>query len=169
MQLSLGDVISIATRYAGRSDYSASEVSLYANLALTEVSSRLHFKPKEAFALSNVTGTGDERRIEVPQDFERRLAGPRAPWQLGEPDQTALVRVPRHVFEAARASYGEAVSLREDEGSTVLVTRYSGERQLAGWILSLGEEAEVLAPDSLVERTVDGLERLVTTHDGEPS
>ncbi len=104
--------------------------------------------------------------FEVPEDFERRLAGPRAPWQLGEPDQTARIRVPRHVIDAARASYGEAVSLHDD-GSAVLVTRYSGERQLAGWILSLGEDAEILAPHSLVNRTVDGLERLVAAHDGE--
>jgi len=45
-------------------------VSYYANLALTEVSNRLHHKPKEALALSNVTGTGDERRIALPSDFD---------------------------------------------------------------------------------------------------
>ena len=49
------------------------------------------------------------------------------------------------------------------------MTRYSGERQLAGWILSLGEDAEVLSPDSLVDRTVDGLKGLVATHKGDPS
>jgi proteasome accessory factor B len=48
----------------------------------------------------------------------------------------------------------------------VLVTPYSGERQLAGWILSLGEDAEVLSPDSLVDRTVEGLKRLVAAHGG---
>ncbi len=107
--------------------------------------------------------------FEVPEDFERRLAGPRAPWQLGAPDQTARIRVSGHVFDAARASYGDAVSLQEDNGSAVLVTRYSGDRQLAGWILSLGEDAEVLSPDSLVDRTVVGLERLVAAHEGDPS
>lgn len=106
--------------------------------------------------------------FEVPKDFERRLAGPRAPWQLGEPDQTAFIRVPRHVFDAARASYGEAVWLREDIDETVLVTRYSGERQLASWVLSLGKDVQVLAPDSLVDRTVDGLERLAAAHGAEP-
>lgn len=70
MQLTLGDVISLVTRLAGRSDFSASEVSQWANMALTEVSSRLHYKPKEALALSNVTGDGDERRIQVPSDFD---------------------------------------------------------------------------------------------------
>ena len=41
----------------------------------------------------------------VPEDFQRRLAGPRAPWQLGTLDRTARIRVSRSVFEAARASY----------------------------------------------------------------
>jgi hypothetical protein len=73
MQLALGDVMSLATQFAGRSDYSTSEVSKLANLALTEVSSRLHYKPHEEMALSNVTGTGDERRISLPGDFDAAL------------------------------------------------------------------------------------------------
>ena len=105
--------------------------------------------------------------FDVPKDFERRLAGPRAPWQLGEPAATARVRVTRRIFDAARATYGEAVSLRDEDGSTVLVTEYSGERQLAGWVLSLGGDAEVLSPDTLVDRTVDSLRRLVDAHEGE--
>lgn len=107
--------------------------------------------------------------FEVPEDFERRLAGPRAPWQLGEPDLTARIRVSRRVFDSARTFYGEAVSLVEEDGETLLVTSYSGERQLAAWITSLGEDAEAISPDTLVRRTVDGLERLVATHDAEPS
>lgn len=74
MILSLGDVISLATTFAGRSDFSASEVSRLANLALTEVSNRLYHKPKEALALSNVTGSGSERRIALPADFDGIVA-----------------------------------------------------------------------------------------------
>lgn len=70
MILSLGDVISLATTFAGRSDFSSSEVSRLANLALTEISNRLYHKPKEALALSNVTGTGGERRIALPSDYD---------------------------------------------------------------------------------------------------
>ena len=120
---------------------------------LSRVQSRIVFATKR-----------DGADFDVPDDFDRSLAGPRAPWQLGEPDRTARIGVPRHTFDAARASYGEAVSLREEGGVAVLVTRYSGERQLAGWILSLGTEAEVLSPDSLMDRSVAGLERLVAAH-----
>ncbi|CAN5172775.1 hypothetical protein BH24ACT19_BH24ACT19_22220 [soil metagenome] len=74
--------------------------------------------------------------FEVPEEFERRLAGPRAPWQLGEPDKTARIRVSAEVFDYARVSHGSAVSLEKDHYGPVLVTRYSGERQLAGWTLS---------------------------------
>ena len=74
MLLNLGDIISLSTTFAARSDFSASEVSRLANLALTEVSNRLHHKPKEAKALSNVTGTGDERSIALPSDFDAVIA-----------------------------------------------------------------------------------------------
>lgn len=74
MQLTLGDIISKSTTLAGRSDFSSSEVSFWANFALTEVTSRLHYKPKEALALSNVTGAGDERRFVLPSDFDGAIA-----------------------------------------------------------------------------------------------
>ncbi len=74
MLLSLGEVISLATQFAGRSDFSTSEVSRLANLALTEVTSRTYMRPKEQLAISNVTGTGDERRIGLPNDFDGLMA-----------------------------------------------------------------------------------------------
>lgn len=73
MLLTLGDVISTVTKFAGRSDFSTSEVSFFANLALTEVSNRLHHKPKETTAFSNVTGTGNERNVVLPTDFDTML------------------------------------------------------------------------------------------------
>jgi hypothetical protein len=70
MQLTLGNVMSLSTTFAARSDMATSEVSLLANLALTEVNNRLNHKPKEAKAISNVTGTGSEREIDLPDDFD---------------------------------------------------------------------------------------------------
>lgn len=74
MILSLGDTMSLATTFAARHDMAASEVSRLANIALTEVNNRLHHKPKEAKALSNITGTGNEREIELPSDFDGVVA-----------------------------------------------------------------------------------------------
>ena len=74
MQLTLGNVMSYATLFAGRADITTSEASFAANLALTEVANRVHHRPKEATALSNVTGGGDERRILLPADFDGIVA-----------------------------------------------------------------------------------------------
>ena len=104
--------------------------------------------------------------FDVPQNFERRLAGPRAPWQLGEPHGRARVRVSDKVFAAAQRRYLWAVSLDgfDESGGRLLSTPYSGERQLAGWILSLGEEALALSPTPLVGRVRGGLERIAEAH-----
>ncbi len=120
---------------------------------LSRIRSRIVFATKRE--------SGD---FEVLPNSECRRAGPCAPWQLGEPVSTARVRVSGEVFGAARAFYGEAVSLEEDNGEPNLVTRYSGERQLAGWILSLGGDARALAPEPLVERVREGLRKLATAH-----
>lgn len=70
MILSLGDVISLATQFAGRNDFTNSEVSRLANLALTEVTTRVYHKAKEFTAYSNITGSGNERTIDLPTDFD---------------------------------------------------------------------------------------------------
>ena len=108
-------------------------------------------------------GTGD---FEVPQNFERHLAGPRAPWQLEAPHSRARVRVSDGAFAAARRRYLWAVSLDgfDDGGRRLLSTPYSGERQLAGWVLSLGEEALALSPSPLVGRVTEGLGRIAEAH-----
>lgn len=106
----------------------------------------------------------DADDFETPEDFERRVAGPRAPWQLGEPVGQATVRVPAAVAEGARARYPQAFAPAVADGEDALRTDFSGERQLAGWVLSLGPEARVLSPPSLVGRVREGLLRLAAAH-----
>ncbi len=74
MLLSLGDVISLATQFAGRADFSTSDVSLLANIALGEVTSRAYHKQKEYTATSNLTGNGNERTVDLPSDFDAAIA-----------------------------------------------------------------------------------------------
>lgn len=131
------------------------------------------------FRLSRIDGRvsfatkRDSRDFEVREEFadrySGRYAGSRAPWQLGRPEKTARVRVSEDAFATAHRFYGFALSLDRDEvGGGVLTTRYSGERQLAGWILSLGEEARTLSPESLVGRVRHGVERIAAAH-GDPA
>lgn len=97
--------------------------------------------------------------FEMPDDSPRR-SGPRAPWQLEEPHETARIRVSGETLDAAMHEYPGVVERDGDD----LVTKYSGERQLAGWTLSLGGEA--VAPDSLAARVVEGLEKIADSHGG---
>ena len=69
MQVTLGDVISKATTFAGgRLDWAASEVSFYANLAANEIHNQLWHLPTESLAISSTTS--GENRISLPSDFE---------------------------------------------------------------------------------------------------
>lgn len=117
------------------------------------------------FRMSRVRGViknatrKDGADFEPPDDSTRR-SGPRAPWQLEEPDKNARIKVSEETLDAAMHAYPGIV---ERDGGD-LVTGYSGERQLAGWALSLG--GEVVSPDSLKERVVKGLEKIAAAHGG---
>ena len=127
------------------------------------------------FRVSRIVGRvlfaakGEGADFGVPENFERRFAGPRVPWQLGEPDKTACVRLSEEGVRRLRVPLREAGTLERDDGGAVFVTRYSGERQLAGWVLSLGEDARAVSPASLVDRTTEGLERIAAAHGAERS
>lgn len=124
------------------------------------------------FRLSRIRGRivfatkKDANDFEAPENFERRSGGPRAPWQLGEPDRSASIRLSPEAFAAARRKYPRAIpeSGNEEGGQHVVSTPFSGERQLAGYILTLGEEAFALSPPPLVERIKEGLERIARAH-----
>ena len=107
---------------------------------------------------------GDD--FEVPKEFERHTAGPRAPWQLGEPEGEAIIHASRSLSEAAITRFPQAFASdgANQCGAHVLSTPFSGERQLAGWILSLGEEVRAVSPPSLVGRIGQGLARIAAAH-----
>lgn len=102
----------------------------------------------------------DSADFEAPDAADARSAGPRAPWQLGEPGETARIKVSREALDAATRAYPGVVR-REGED---LVTGYSGERQLAGWTLSLG--GIVVSPEPLAGRVSEGLRKIVEAHGG---
>lgn len=69
MIFTLGDVCSLASRFAGgRNDQSLSEVSQYANIALQQVQQYAGHRPPEALAVSSTTS--GEGRYNVPADFD---------------------------------------------------------------------------------------------------
>lgn len=69
MELPLSEIASIATALnQGRLDYSLSECSKWANIALTEVSTRVQMTPLQGIAVSSTTS--GENRISLPTDFD---------------------------------------------------------------------------------------------------
>jgi hypothetical protein len=68
MELTLAQICSTATAFnQGRLDYTLSECSYYANIALSEVATRIQHRPLEALAVSSTTSGGT--RISLPSDF----------------------------------------------------------------------------------------------------
>ena len=105
---------------------------------------------------------------EIPQSFDPGSAAARSPWQLGEPVATGRVLMNGESLLPLRGMWPSAGTVEPDERGRVFVTPYSGERQLAAWVLSLGEDAEALSPPSLVQRVERGLEHIAEAHGGKP-
>lgn len=99
----------------------------------------------------------DRGDFDAPDEAGVR-SGPRAPWQLEEPEKEARIRVSEETLDAAMREYPGVVE-RDGDG---LATKYSGERQLAAWVLSIG--GEVVEPDSLTKRVIEGLEKISSSH-----
>lgn len=110
----------------------------------------------------------DSGDFEVPDSFDRSVAGSRAPWQLEAPRAEARILISPEDAESARAAYYRAFENGNKKGELrELRTSYSGERQLAGWVLSRGERTRVLSPHSLVERVQGVLRRIAAAHEAE--
>ncbi len=72
MIIDLSECISKATTLAGRSDFSTSEASFWANAAYEEISTRIEFRTKESLAYSSTTS--GENRVALPSDFEADIS-----------------------------------------------------------------------------------------------
>lgn len=73
--LNLGQISSAATTFAGgRLDWQPSEVSMYVNLAYSEVKSRQGLVHTQAEAIAVSSTTSGENRIAFPADFDYPLA-----------------------------------------------------------------------------------------------
>lgn len=122
---------------------------------------------------SRVTNATDGGRgdFEMPDGYDRLFAGPKAPWQLGKTGEWAYFVIPRRGASSKRLRPYRfyAVSMGIYEGYPALMTRFSDERALAGWILSLGDGARALAPEPVVDEVVTGLEKVAASHRGDAS
>jgi len=88
---------------------------------------------------------------------------------MPRPEQHAEVRFASHAVDRARREWWMGiVSERETAQGTVLTLASVGWERLAGWLLSFGNEAEVLSPPTLRKQLVETATSLAKHHQKKP-
>lgn len=116
------------------------------------------------FRLSRIRGkvayaTKAEHDFRRPEDFDPRAYANRAEWQFGEAAEQAQIWISSRIGWQVERHFGRFGSVMPaPDGGIHFTTNYANARQLASWVLRLGEHAEVLEPESLraeVERRIE--------------
>jgi len=124
------------------------------------------------FRLSRMRGkvayaTKAEHDFKRPADFDPRPYANRALWQFGDTRGTAEIRISERIAWQVERHFGRFGEVRPaDDGAIVFVTDYADERQLAAWVLGLGEHAGVLAPADLAAEVAERAARVAERHEG---
>ncbi|QEC46565.1 WYL domain-containing protein [Baekduia soli] len=127
------------------------------------------------FRLSRIRGkvayaTKAEHDFKRPTDFDPRSYATRADWQFGTTQGEAEIWVSDRIAWQVERHFGRFGSVRpadDGTGDIVFATEYASVRQLAAWVLRLGEHARVLGPDELVRDVAERVELLHDRHTGE--
>src|SRR3954447_25283485 len=128
------------------------------------------------FRLSRIRGkvgyaSKAEHDFSPPTDFDPRGYATRTDWQLGEPIGRARIwlseqiawLVERHFGHAGTVTPASEADDAPDDG-VVFETDYASSRQMASWVLGLGERARVLGPPELVDETSERVRKVVECH-----
>jgi len=101
-----------------------------------------------------------------PDNFDPRSYANRAEWQFGDASQTAEIRISDRIAWQIERHFGRFGEVHPDgtDGSIVFTTRYADRRQLAAWVLRLGEHASVIGPPELERELGERIELLYERH-----
>src|SRR6187455_362337 len=130
------------------------------------------------FRLSRIQGkvayaTKAEHDFKRPKDFDPRHYANRAEWQYGDNTTEATVWVSERIAWQVERHFGRFGTIEPAEpldgaGGVHFRTQYASPRQLASWVLSLGEHASVVGPPELVEAVEERIGLLARRHEREP-
>jgi proteasome accessory factor C len=125
------------------------------------------------FRLSRIRGkvayaTKAEHDFKRPADFDPREFANRAEWQFGDEAAVAEVWVSDRIAWQVERHYGRYGTVRPAEGGVVFSTGYASARQLAAWVLRLGEHARVIGPPDLKRAVDERVKLLARLHKGPP-
>ncbi len=126
------------------------------------------------FRLSRIRGkvsyaTKAEHDFHRPADFDPRSYAKRADWQLGDEQGLARVLVGERIAWQIERHFGRYGEIEHRDGETVFSTAYASARTLIAWVLGLGANARLLAPEELVEELQRRLELLEERHGEAPA
>lgn len=112
------------------------------------------------FRLSRIQGkvsyaTKAEHDFRRPADFDPRAYADRAEWQLGEEQGIAEILLSGRIAWQIERHFGRYGETRTTEGGDreqrIFLTPYANPRLLISWVLGLGEQAQLIGPESLLE------------------
>jgi predicted DNA-binding transcriptional regulator YafY len=128
-----------------------------------------------AFRLSRIRGkvayaTKAEHDFRRPTDFDPRAYANLAAWQFGDITGTAEIRIAERIAWLLERHFGGYGEIREidDSGDRLFLTQYASERQLVSWVLGLGENAHIVAPNGLAAELTRRLALIVERHTTPP-
>jgi predicted DNA-binding transcriptional regulator YafY len=123
------------------------------------------------FRLSRIQGkvayaTKAEHDFKRSKDFDPRDYANRAEWQFGDTLGTAEVWVSERIAWQVERHYGRYGTVVPAEGGVTFQTEYASPRQLAAWVLRLGEHARVDGPPALEKAVGERIKLLARRHRG---
>ncbi|WP_210491202.1 WYL domain-containing protein [Patulibacter sp. SYSU D01012] len=115
--------------------------------------------------------TKAEHDFRRPDDFDPRPYGDRADWQMSEAVGTARIRIAGRIAWQVERAHGRQgtfapVDPAAPEGDAIFTTEYGVARALLGWVMRIGEHAEILEPAALRDEYRRRLESVRDRHTG---
>jgi len=103
-----------------------------------------------------------------PEGFDPRPYANRAEWQFGAVEGDAEIEISERIAWQVERHFGRfgEVQPAGTPGDVVFATPYADRRQLAAWVLRLGEHARVLGPLALERELGERIELLYERHRG---
>jgi proteasome accessory factor BC len=105
-----------------------------------------------------------EHDFNRPEDFDPRVYATRTDWQLGDTVGRARIRLSDRIDWLALRHFGHAGEVTETDDGVIFETDYADSRQMVSWVLGLGEQAGIEAPEELAEEARERLELVIERH-----
>ena len=101
-----------------------------------------------------------------PESFDPRPYANRAEWQFGEVAGNAEIEISERIAWQIERHFGRFGEIQPSgtNGDIVFATPYADRRQLAAWVLRLGEHGRALGPPELERELADRIELLYERH-----